>query len=129
MRFEREVSGINKLNCGLWKVLLKGFRACRYKEGVVLAPDCKERRLMCPEVLVELRINRYIVAVVEVQIELDVDIPGTLNERDIEGVALWRDAVWFRHTGKVLKSNSIRPKKSSNHVAVLSGVFLPPLLK
>ena len=65
MRFEREVSGINKLNCGLWNVLLKSFRSCRYKEGVVLAPDCKERRLMCPEVPVELWINRYIIAVVE----------------------------------------------------------------
>ena len=89
MGFECEVSGVNILNRGLRNVPLKGFCAGRCEEGIILTPDCEEGRLVYTEVLMELGIDRYIVAIVEMQIELNVDVPGALDKRDIEGVALW----------------------------------------
>ena len=108
--FECEVSCVNVLNHGFRNIPLKGFCAGRYEEGIILTPDCEEGRLMGPEILVEFGIDRHIVAIVKMQIELNVDVPGALDERNVEGVALWRDPVWFGHAREVLKANSARTR-------------------
>src|SRR5262245_36972925 len=46
---EREMTGVEQVDFGVRIVAFEGLRAGRQKEGVVLAPHRKKRRLLCAE--------------------------------------------------------------------------------
>src|SRR6516162_188100 len=61
--FECKVPGIVEVNVRIRVVTPKGLRACGQKERIVLTPDCEQRRLLCPEILLEFRVKGDIACV------------------------------------------------------------------
>ena len=72
MRLQREMTGVKELHHGVRIVALERFGAGRNEEGIVLAPDREERRLVLAELVLEGRIERDVALVVAKQIELHV---------------------------------------------------------
>jgi hypothetical protein len=77
--FEGEVACVQKLHGGVGVIARRGFRAWRDEERVVLAPDREQRRLRFAEVLLEGRVEFYVVSVVEKEIQLNVHVAGALE--------------------------------------------------
>src|SRR6188508_426857 len=76
MCLQREVTGVEEADDGARNVALEGFGAGRQEEGIVLAPYCKERRLVGAEIGLEGRIKRYVALIVAKQIELQLSRAG-----------------------------------------------------
>ena len=108
MGFESEVSGVEKLDGGVWVVALECLGAGRDEVGVVLAPDGEQRRLRFAEVLLEFGVELYVVGVVEEEIELDVHVAGARDQSGVEGVAFGRDHVGVGDAVGVLRADARR---------------------
>jgi hypothetical protein len=79
--FQREVSRVEQVQLGVRQILQVGARTLRREDHVVLAPHDQRRRLPLAEELLELRIQRGIRAVVVEEIELNLDVAGTIEQR------------------------------------------------
>jgi hypothetical protein len=75
MCFESKVASVEESNFGVRQVAPVSLCAGWNKERIVLAPNGKERRLLCGEVFVEFGIERDIVCIIEEKIELDLVVP------------------------------------------------------
>ena len=64
MIFERKMSTVYKVDFGIWYILFEGLRSRGEEYGIVLAPDCEDRRLVFAQGLVPLGILLYVVLVV-----------------------------------------------------------------
>src|SRR5262245_4984707 len=90
MCFQREMAGVVEMNLRLRLISLERLEARRQEEGIVLPPNGQQRRTSLAEIGLELRIERYIVRVVEEQVELNLVIPGPGHQRGVKRVALRR---------------------------------------
>src|SRR5882762_10441718 len=70
MRFEREVTGVEKADDRSRNVALECLRAGRQEERIVLAPHGEERWLVSAEVGLESRVERDVALVVAEQVQL-----------------------------------------------------------
>src|SRR5262245_51326393 len=70
MRLEREVSCVEKADCGVGNVFFEGLRPGRQEEGVVLTPNRQQAGLVSSEVLLERWIEGYIRLVVTEEVQL-----------------------------------------------------------
>src|SRR5262245_28168142 len=91
MCFEREVPRVEEVDDRTRNIALERLGARRQEERIVLAPHREQRRPVRAEVLVELRVQSDIARVVEEQVELDLVVAGTSEQRRVERVALRRD--------------------------------------
>jgi hypothetical protein len=72
VRLEGEVAGVEEPDVGARDVALEGFGSGRKEEGVIAAPDGKQRRLAGPEVLLEVGIVLNVAGIVQEQVQLDL---------------------------------------------------------
>ncbi len=93
MRFQREVSGIEKLNDSIRIVPPEGLRTCRDEIWIMLPPYREERRLRSSEVLLESWVEPEVIGIVEKQVQLDVRVTGPRHQRGIERIAFGRDQI------------------------------------
>src|SRR5262245_1148085 len=91
VRFQREVPRIEEADDHTRNIALERLGARRQEERVVPAPHRQERRPVRAEVLVELRVQCDVAGVIEEQVELDLVVAGTSEQRRVERVALGRD--------------------------------------
>src|SRR5215510_12368599 len=84
MRFQREVTGVVEVYFGVRVVPLERLSPGRQKERVVFTPDRQQWRPFCTEVLLELRVKRDVAGIVQEQIELDLIVAGTGQQRGIK---------------------------------------------
>ena len=68
------------LELGLRQVAPVGLGAGGQEERVVAPPDRQQRRPLRPEVVLKLRVERHVRAVIEDQVELDLLGPGPTHE-------------------------------------------------
>src|SRR5258708_31891277 len=102
------MSRVEELNlCGGY-VLPKSFRSCGNEERIVLAPDRKQRRSRFAEIFLKLRIKLYVRRVIQEQIELNLFVPRTLEQRRIQCVRLRRNTLWICYAVGVLPARSSR---------------------
>src|SRR6185503_14409277 len=78
MRLDRKMSGIEELDRCVRQVFAKRLGSRRNEEGIVLAPDRKQRRFRFAEIFLKFRIELHVRCVIEKQIELDVFVSRTL---------------------------------------------------
>src|SRR5215470_5689347 len=67
MRFQREVTSVEKTHDSTRNIALERLGARRKKERIVFAPDRQQRRTVRAKVLLERRVQRDIAGVVEEQ--------------------------------------------------------------
>src|SRR5262245_8175605 len=89
--FQREVPRVEEADDRTRNVALERLGARRQEERVVPAPHRQQRRPVRAEIFVELRVQRDIAGVVEEEVELDLVVAGTSEQRRVERVALRRD--------------------------------------
>ena len=88
MGLQCKMAGVEEADDRIGIVALEGFGAGRQEEGIVLAPDRQERRLVAPEILLEGRLERDVALVVAEQVELDLVGAGTREVVVVERVAV-----------------------------------------
>src|ERR1700681_4957239 len=86
VRFQRKVAGIVEMDFGTRVVALERFGAQGQEKPITLAPNREHRRPLCPEIFLELGIERYVARVIEEQVKLDLVIAGPGQQRRIEFV-------------------------------------------
>src|SRR5215469_10459043 len=115
VRCEGEMAGVEEADFGVGVIAPESFSAGREEERVVLAPDREQGRLLRAEVFLEFRVEGNVAGVIEEEIELDLVVAGTGEERGVEGVGLGSDQ---RFGGEEVAECG----------AVLRGRFLPIFL-
>src|SRR2546430_7302704 len=83
VRLRRKMSGIEELNLPARDVFSERLRSCGGEKGIVLAPDRKQGRLRFTEIFLKFRIKLYVRRVIQKQIELNLSVPRTLEQRRI----------------------------------------------
>jgi hypothetical protein len=79
--FQREMPGVEEMQLGVRQVSKIGRRAVGRKNLVVLAPDDQRRRLALAKECLKLRIERDVRSIIEEEVELDVLVSGTIEQR------------------------------------------------
>src|SRR5437016_10081367 len=100
------MSGIEELNLRARYVFSKRFRTCGNEERIVLAPDGKQGRLRFTEIFLKFRIKLYVRRVIQKQIELNLSVPRTLEQRCIQCVRLRRNTLWICYALGVIPERS-----------------------
>ncbi len=85
LAFQRKMAGVEQMDFGVRVVVFEGLSAGRQEERIVLAPYREERGPPGPDVLLKFGIERDIALVVAEQIELDLVISGSGEERRVDG--------------------------------------------
>src|SRR5262245_3853564 len=78
-RFQSEVARVEQVVLQRLQVTLVGFGSGWREDLVVLPPRDQHRRLMNPEIVLPLRIQRRVAAVAEKEIELDLVVPLSIE--------------------------------------------------
>jgi hypothetical protein len=91
MGLQREVPGVGQMDFGIRDIVFERFGADGDEDHVVLAPDREQRRLVCAQIPVILRIPRNIAAIVDKQVELDLGVAGPRGQCVVEGEAFGCD--------------------------------------
>jgi hypothetical protein len=81
--FEGEVTGVEEVNFRVRVVPPEGLGARRQKERIVLSPDCESRGTMSADVFLESGVERDIAVVVTKQIELDLVVARSSEQRKV----------------------------------------------
>ena len=84
MRFQREVPRVVKVYFGVRNVALERVSPGRQKERVILSPHREQWRPVCAEVLLELRVERDVAGIVQEQVELDLIIAESGQQRRVK---------------------------------------------
>ena len=108
VRLRRKMSGIEELNLRARYVFAERLRSCGDEKGIVLAPDRKQGRLRFTEIFLKFRIKLYVRRVIQKQIELNLSVPRTLEQRRIQCVRLRRNTLWICYAVGVLPARSSR---------------------
>src|ERR1700733_7658656 len=98
---------VEELNRSARNVLAECLRTGWDKIWIVLAPDCKQRRLELSEVIVEGSVELNVVDVIEKKVELNVGITWSGQEGGIQRVPLRLDKVKVRNTGAVFPPHAL----------------------
>src|SRR5262249_53315056 len=72
MGLEREVAGIEEIDCGTGNIALERLSTGRQEKGIVLSPHRKEAWLVSPEVVLERGVEGYVALVVAEQVQLNL---------------------------------------------------------
>src|SRR5882762_11677736 len=104
--FQSKMPGVEELNLCSGYILPKSFRSCGNEERIVLAPNRKHWWLRFTEVFLKFRIKLYVRRVIQEQIELNLFVPRTLEQRRIQCVRLRRNTLWVRYAVGVLPARS-----------------------
>jgi hypothetical protein len=73
--------GVEEMQLGVRQVSKIGRRAVGRKNLVVLAPDDQRRRLALAKECLKLRIEPDVRSIIEEEVELDVVVSGTIEQR------------------------------------------------
>src|SRR5215469_4494857 len=106
MCFQREMAGIEELNLGARYIFPKRFRSSGNEERIVFAPDRKQRGFRFTEIFLEFRIQPQVRRVIQKQIQLNLFIPRTFEERRVQRVRLGRNTLRMGYTVGVLPARS-----------------------
>src|SRR5215469_4491913 len=123
--FQSEVSSVVEMHFRAWDVPLERLCAWRQKERIVLAPDSQHRRLLYPEIFLELGIERHVTCVVEKQVQLDFVITRPSQKRGIQLVSLWGYHGFILDAMDVLPLGRFRLQKIAQGRAVRLARLLP----
>src|SRR5258708_36410022 len=74
--FKCEVAGVIEMDLRVWVISPERVGATGQEERVVLAPDSKYWWALCPEILLELRIQGDIARVIQTEVELELVVAG-----------------------------------------------------
>src|SRR5215470_12292688 len=108
MRLQCKMPGVEELDLRVRYVSSKCLGAGGNEEGVILSPDCQQRRLGLAKVILKRRIEFQVRGVVEEQIELDVFVPRSFQQRRIQCVRFRRNSLRVGHAVRVLPSRSLQ---------------------
>src|SRR6516225_2969480 len=97
---------IEKLHLSMRQILLKCLCSRGNEERIVLAPNCKQRRLRFAEIFLKFRIELYIRGVVEKQVELNFFVAWALEQSRVQRVGLKRDTLGIGDAFGVLPARS-----------------------
>src|SRR5262245_65154081 len=89
--FQREVAGVEQVELYRLEVSLVRLGTGRRKDLVVGAPHNQHRRLVLPEVLLPLRVERRVTPVAQEQVELDLVVALVIQQILVRGPAVRRD--------------------------------------
>src|SRR5262245_16753081 len=79
VRLEREMACIEQMRLDIWQIAAIRRRTFRREDEVVVAPDDQRGRLILPEELLELRVQRHIRPVVVEEVHLDLSVPHAVQ--------------------------------------------------
>ena len=79
MAFKCEMSAGDEMDFGFGQVALEGFGTFRDERRVVLSPDSQQWRLVGTEVLLKLRVEGNVRAIVEYEVVLHLCAAGLAN--------------------------------------------------
>src|SRR5580698_10386858 len=120
VRLDGEVACVEEADLRIRDVFSKRLGPRGNEERIVLAPDSQQRRLRLAEILLELRIKLHVRCIVQEQIELNVFVSGTLQQRGIQGVRFGRNDVGIGYAVRVLPARCIEIQDVVvNHLSVL----------
>ena len=106
--FQREMACIEEPDVGVMNVPLEQFGSRRQEEWIVLSPNCKEMRLVRPEIGLESRIQRDVALVGAEDVQLDFVGPRAAELQVVQRIAVGRDGSDVRHTMGVLPAGRFR---------------------
>ncbi len=125
VRLEREMSRIEEPDFRRANVSLVGLSTGRQKEGVVAAPNRKQRRLVFAKVGLKLRIERDIGRIVAEKIKLGLVHSRPSHVEVIKRIAVRGNKHGIGDAMRVLPIGSLRGEKASESVAVSRRRILP----
>src|SRR5688572_20400573 len=127
VRFEREVSSIEQVDLGVRLIALEGLCTFHGEEWIPLAPNDQGRRPTLPEERLELGIEPDVRLIVAEQVELDVDVARSAQERPIEHPGIGAQQLHLRlsQSGGVLKPCSVQVQPAAQFLPVCGRRLLP----
>src|SRR5262245_44151585 len=124
--FQREMAGVEQVELERLEVSLVRLGPGRRKDLVVGAPHNQHRRLVLPEVLLPLRVERRVTAIAQEQVELDLVVALAIQQILVRGPAVRRDELGLRDAVGVLPARSLDIEKGPQGVPLLqAGRLLP----
>ena len=105
---DSKMPGIQELDPRVRYILSKCLGSRRNEKGIVLAPNRQQRRLGLSKIILKCRIELHVRRIVEKQIQLNVFVPRTLQQRRIQRVRFRRNALRIGHAVRVLPSRSLQ---------------------
>src|SRR5262249_14504038 len=85
----------------------------------------QQRGSMFPDELLKLRVQRYVALIVTKQVELDLVIPGTLEECGIKRPRIRRESLLCRYAVRVLPARGLRFEEGAQGSTVLGRRIFP----
>ncbi len=110
---ESEVAGVEEMQLGVGKILEIGEGAGRREDVVVLSPDDERGRTALAEELLEARVEVDVSAVVVEEVELELDVSGTVEPRLVVRPRRGIDARGIAHPAEILRARRDRPRRRS----------------
>src|SRR5260370_40088259 len=107
------MAGAVEADLSVRNVALKSLGARRKEEGIILAPHCQQRRPLLAEILLESGVKRDVARVVEEEIELNLVIVRTSEQRGVERVGFWRHEHFIRQAVEVLPPRRLGAQKGA----------------
>src|SRR5262249_21252819 len=117
--FEREMTGVEKVDFRVRMVALECLRTGRQEERIVLAPYGEKRRPLGADVFLEFGIERDVTLIIAEQVELDIVVTGAGEERRIQGPGIRRQQLRRRHAVGVLPLGGFGLEKSAQRRTIL----------
>ncbi len=108
VRLQSKMPGIEHLDLRSGNVPAECFRPCGNEERIVFAPNCKQGRLRFTEIFLKCRVERDVRGIIQKQIQLNVFVSWPLHECHIQRVRFRRNAIWVRHSVRVLPACAVK---------------------
>src|SRR5262245_17257509 len=105
--FQREVAGVEQVELDRLEVALVRLGPGRRKDLVVGAPHNQHRRLVLPEIVLPLRVERRVTPVAQKQVELDLVVVLAIQQILVSGPAVRRDELGTRDAVGVLPAGGL----------------------
>src|SRR5260370_42660921 len=84
VRFEREVARVIEMDFRVRVISPERLRAAGQEERVAIAPDSQQWRPLCAEIFLELWIESDVARIIQKEVEMDLVIAGTRQQRGAE---------------------------------------------
>src|SRR5260221_7690383 len=122
---ERKVTGIQQMHLAVWQIVLERLCTAGSKDRIILAPHSQQRRLVLPEVLMPLRIERRIGAIVLEKGQLDLSIAWTIQSQLIKRPGIGTDLVFLAHPMGILPDCFLSCEQASDRFLCFSFAIGP----
>src|SRR5882672_11301680 len=96
------MSGVEQVKLQYFPVALVRLGPGRREDLVVLPPGDQHRRLVLAEILLPLRVPRWVAAVTEEQVELDLVVPLAIEQELVVGRSVRADKLGALRPSQVL---------------------------